>query len=54
MSRERAVARWRREASVAQFGGVVLAVGLLALAMLGAIAIGILVAVAVIGTVLGS
>ena len=53
MSRERAVRRWRRVASLARFGSVALAVGLLVIAMLGSIAVGILVALAVIGTVVG-
>ena len=53
MSRERAVTKWRRRASMARSGSVALAVGLLVIAMLGSIAVGILVALAVLGSVLG-
>ena len=53
MSRARGIRTWRRVASLARFGSVALVVGLLVIAMLGAIAVGILVVLAVIGTVVG-
>lgn len=53
MSGAGGAAGWRRIAAALRFTMVAVAVSLLALAMLGAMAIGIIAAVAVLGTLLG-
>lgn len=53
MSRWAGTTSWRRIAAALRLGAVAVAVGLLVLAMLGAVAIAILAVIVVVGTMLG-